>query len=92
MFSLRSLGYVGEGVRRGISWGGGLVSCGAVQPGAPLVPGRARAFLGHSHPSLWRGRFTFSLQTAVDVCWLPPRSHTAMHLHSQHRVVFVLKD
>lgn len=41
MFRLRSLGYVGEGVQREIGRGGGLVSCGAVQPGLLLVMGKA---------------------------------------------------
>lgn len=90
MFCLRSLGYVGEGVQRGISWGSGRVSCPG--GGAARTAAGHGLFLGHSHQSLWRGRLKFSLQTAVDVCWLPPRSNAAMHLHSQHSVVFVLKD
>lgn len=74
--------------------GGSAGAAGALaaRGGAARTAAGHGLFLGHSHQSLWRGRLKFSLQTAVDVCWLPPRSNAAMHLHSQHSVVFVLKD
>lgn len=80
-------GATGDGLGRRARWLGGRSSQGRCWSWEKL-----RLFLGHSHQSLSRGRFKFSLQTAVDVCWLPPPSNTVMHLHSQHRLVFVLKD
>lgn len=55
MFCLRSLGYVSEGVQREISWGGRLVSCGAVQPGQLLVVGKAAALSRSQPPKLVEG-------------------------------------
>lgn len=49
-------------------------------------------FLGHSSQRMWRGHLKFYLQTAVDFWRLLPHSNMAMHLHSRHSAMFVLKD
>lgn len=74
-----------------ISWDNRHIRSRAVQSGAGH--GKSSGFgPGHSHQTLSRGHVAFYLQPAVDVGWLLPHSNMVMHLHSQHKPVFVLKD